>query len=293
LPIFEISGEKVKKVARGEFANESELHKLVDDNLDEILGITFLASEYKIPNGRIDTLGIDEDGVPIIIEYKWGKDLSAIIQGLFYLDWIKQSKKSFELIVKDKIGKSRKVNWSVEPRLIIIAQSFNLKELSAINHVIPTVELMRYALDGKILSIENLNYTKRKEKTKPSSKDEDKVTYELEDVVRMSNSDVQEVFWKMREFIRGLSEEVREIVRAGYCDYRTTSTFASVNFQKNGLKIFIKVGKQECRDPQKLTKTVPSTYGYGKLSRVFTITNENQIESAVELIKQAYHFVSG
>ena len=281
------------KVARGKFTNEAELHKLVENNLDEILGITFLASEYPIPNGRIDTLGIDEDGVPVIIEYKWGKELGAIIQGLFYLDWIMQNKKPFESIVKDKIGSKTHVNWSVQPRLIIIAQSFDVKELSAINQVSPTVELKRYTLDGKFLSIENMNFVKSKKKSKLSSKDEDSLTYDLQEIVIKSNNDVQKIFWQLRELILGLSEDVWERVGAGYCDYRTTSTFVAVHFQKKLLKIYLKLGKQKFRDPQELTKEVPRSYGFGNLSQVFNIAKENQIESAMELIKQAYHFVNG
>jgi RecB family endonuclease NucS len=42
-------------------------------NLNPLLGIYFLASEYstgKTHGGRIDTLGLDENDFPVIIEYK-------------------------------------------------------------------------------------------------------------------------------------------------------------------------------------------------------------------------------
>jgi len=45
----------------------------MEQNLDTLLGVTFLASEYatgKTHGGRIDTPGIDENGFPVIIEYK-------------------------------------------------------------------------------------------------------------------------------------------------------------------------------------------------------------------------------
>jgi len=54
------------------------------------LGIKFLASEYstgKIYGGRIDTLGIDENGCPVIIEYKRALNENVINQGLFYPDF--------------------------------------------------------------------------------------------------------------------------------------------------------------------------------------------------------------
>jgi hypothetical protein len=114
MPLYKIlpDGQTLQQVARNEFSNEAELHHLVENNLQVLLGVRLIAREYPIPNGRIDTLGLDEDGIPVIIEYKWKKELSAVVQGLFYLDWVLQNKKPFESIVRDKLGKDVGVNWS-------------------------------------------------------------------------------------------------------------------------------------------------------------------------------------
>ncbi len=52
---------------------EKPLQTLIENNLDPLLGIRFLASEHstgKTHAGRIDTLGLDENQFPVIIEYK-------------------------------------------------------------------------------------------------------------------------------------------------------------------------------------------------------------------------------
>ena len=36
----------------------------------------------------MDTLGLDENGCPVIIEYKRATNVNVIKQGLFYLDWL-------------------------------------------------------------------------------------------------------------------------------------------------------------------------------------------------------------
>ena len=90
MPLFKIlPGEKVENVKRVHFNKEKELQELVELNMSKFFGIEFLETEYPIPNGRIDSLCIDESQTPVIIEYKKHKDLSAIIQGLFYIDWLK------------------------------------------------------------------------------------------------------------------------------------------------------------------------------------------------------------
>ncbi len=52
---------------------EKELQQLIESNMEAFLGVRFLATEYntgKTHRGRIDSLGLDENGCPVIIEYK-------------------------------------------------------------------------------------------------------------------------------------------------------------------------------------------------------------------------------
>ena len=42
---------------------------IFEKNLEALLGVRFLASEFMTTNGgRIDTLGLDENGCPVILE---------------------------------------------------------------------------------------------------------------------------------------------------------------------------------------------------------------------------------
>ncbi len=69
---------------------EKPLQTLIEANLDTLLGIRFLATEYstgKTHAGRIDSLGLDENNCPVILEYKRSVGENVINQGLFYLDW--------------------------------------------------------------------------------------------------------------------------------------------------------------------------------------------------------------
>jgi len=190
-----LEGTKLEKIRRKEFVNERELQNLIEENLHILIGVRLIASEYPIPNGRIDTLGLDEDNTPVIIEYKWKKDLSAIVQGLFYLNWIMENKKPFESIVKDKLGKEVNVNWSYQPRLIIIAQDFDIKELSAINLMGPNVELRKYSLYDGLFNIENVNIVKDKPSSKIiNDKSSSEIQYNLEHLLNKASPLIQEIF---------------------------------------------------------------------------------------------------
>ncbi|MBB5937659.1 RecB family endonuclease NucS [Streptomyces zagrosensis] len=56
---------------------EADVQGFVETHMETLLGVRFLASEYStgpVHGGRIDSLGLDENGSPVIVEYKRGVD---------------------------------------------------------------------------------------------------------------------------------------------------------------------------------------------------------------------------
>ncbi len=148
MPIFKIENKKVKQIKTVQFRNEKELQSLIEDNLEEIFGIKFIETEFSTGQkhgGRIDTLGLDENNNPVIIEYKWGEKENIINQGLFYLDWLVDHKGDFQILVEKRLGKKVKIDWG-QPRLILVAFSFNKYDKHAINSMAENIELWTYLL---------------------------------------------------------------------------------------------------------------------------------------------------
>src|SRR5690554_2659284 len=87
--LFKIKNFSVSKLETIHLGKEKDIQKLFENNLSTILNIDFIATEYSTSfGGRIDTLGIDKDGAPIIIEYKRNQNDNVINQGLSYLKWL-------------------------------------------------------------------------------------------------------------------------------------------------------------------------------------------------------------
>jgi hypothetical protein len=184
----------------------------------------FLEPEYSIPNGRIDSLCIDESGTPVIIEYKKKKDLSAIIQGLFYIDWLRTNRRTFEMIVREKIGNEITVDWRTSPRLLIIAEEFDQKETSAINQINTSVELIKYSYYGELVSFEQINVPKSASsysdynKVSPDIKiEEEPIT--LESVMNKGSVSVKVIISQLREYIFSISDEIDERVKSSMISY--------------------------------------------------------------------------
>ena len=91
-------------------------------NLEPLFGVRFVATEFTTGQkhrGRIDTLGLDQDGSPVIIEYKLTSNDNVINQGLFYLDWLMDHRGDFEFAARSRLG-DVDVVWAA-PRLILLA----------------------------------------------------------------------------------------------------------------------------------------------------------------------------
>ena len=60
---------------------EADVQGLVEAHMQTLLGVRFLASEYStgpVHGGRIDSLGLDENGSLVIVEYKRGVDAGVL-----------------------------------------------------------------------------------------------------------------------------------------------------------------------------------------------------------------------
>src|SRR5215472_12907226 len=125
LKLFRIDNGTAVELQGAALALERSLQVLIERNMEALFGVRFIASEHstgKKHGGRIDSLGIDENGSPVIFEYKRSVNENVISQGLFYLDWLMDHRGEFELLVIKKLGKgvADSIDWSA-PRLLCIA----------------------------------------------------------------------------------------------------------------------------------------------------------------------------
>ena len=146
--LFAVRPDGVSELAPAFVQIEKSLQTLFEQNLESLLGIRFLASEYStgpIHGGRIDSLGVDEDGSPVIIEYKRTINENVINQGLYYLDWLMDHRKDFQWLVLERLGQeaAEKIDWS-GPRLLCIAGDFTRYDEHAVKQINRNIELLRY-----------------------------------------------------------------------------------------------------------------------------------------------------
>ncbi len=278
MPLFDLNQTPVKMVKIKRVDNEQEIHKLISDNLETILGVKFLASEYPFSDGRIDTLGIDDNNSPVIIEYKKTKSSDVILQALFYKNWLVDHKADFKLLCREKLGENVQIDWS-NPRVIIIAQEFNKWDKFAIQQMGGNIELKEYKLyEDNRLYLEDL-VVKEEKPGKPGEIPKDIESYIKN---RQPRDDVEAIFRMLIQKIEEISTDIRSIVAKTVISYRTTRNFASVQLYKTVVRVHLTFG--EVPEQTGVFSKVDPNRKHCHLD----VKDGSKIDVALKMIRKAY-----
>jgi predicted transport protein len=302
MPLYQIKQQRVSQVKPSSFKNERELQKLFEANLEALLGVRFVASEFTTGDrqrGRIDSLGIDQDGTPVIVEYKKTGKENVINQGLFYLDWLVDHKGDFTLAAQQALGNDIEIDWS-SPRLILVAESFSEYDKYAVNRIGANIQLWTYRRYGEdFLFLESIFATtsqkeSRKEKaTEPETvieETEEEIIYTLDDHLKGKPEDVKILFDALREKVFALNAEGDIIEKPNkiYISYKHGKNFCEIRPQSKEVKIWLDIGFSELDDPKKLSRDVSQVGHYGTGEVETKLGNLSELDDVMHLIEQSY-----
>jgi hypothetical protein len=142
---------------------EVQVQKEFEKNLEKLddTGLIHIGSFIPIGVGVMDTLAIDSDGKPVILEFKKSNANSrdALIQGMDYWSYCTRHFNQLKNIIESKLKDTSKklgAEISNEFRLIIVAGDFDERLLRAASALACEVMLLSYRLlkqDNKVLII--------------------------------------------------------------------------------------------------------------------------------------------
>lgn len=300
IKLFKVSNGTAQELQGTSIAIEKTLQMMIENQLEVFLGVRFLASEYstgKSHGGRIDTLGIDEDGSPVIIEYKRAVNENVINQGLFYLDWLMDHKGEFELHVLKKLGKEAadSIDWSA-PRLLCIASDFTKYDEYAVQQINRNIELMRYRRYGnELILFELVNATTAQEQTVNTSENGSKhkgvaVSKTATKMLEQAPPDIQNRFESLKAFLLALGDDVQMKVLKQYFAFRRIKNFACVEIlpQTKKIIIWVKVDPSSIQLEKGFTRDVHDIGHYGTGDLEITIQNDDDLKRAESLLLKSY-----
>ena len=293
MSIYNIKNSKVTKLSKESFKNERQLQTFVENNLENLLNIHFLSSEYTTSSkhgGRIDTLGLDENNSPVIIEYKWGEKDNIINQGLFYLDWLVDHDGAFQILVQKKLKKDIKVDYG-SPRLILIAQNFNKYDTYAINRMAENIELYSYTkYEKNIFELKLVASSQAKSSNKKQITKIKYANYSIENYFKNKPKKIREIFNVLQEKILSLETDqpIKEFPRRHYIAYKTNKNFVETLVQTNTIKVYIDLPINKVDDPKKIVEDVSTIGRLATGSSCIKLSNIEEVDYVIQIIKQSY-----
>ena len=303
MPLYQMKQQKTQQIKPSSFKNEKELQKMFEANLEELLGARYVASEFTTGDrqrGRIDTLGIDQDGTPVIIEYKKTAKENVINQGLFYLDWLVDHKGDFTLAAQEQLGKNIEIDWS-SPRLILVAESFSEYDKYAVNRIGANIQLWTYRKYGNdFLFLDSIFATTsqkspKKDKTETPTTDDDQpveadAIYTLEYHLSQKPAETKSLFEALQEKIFLLNDDSDIIEKPNkiYISYKHGKNFCEIQIQANRLKIWLDIPHAELDDPNKLSRDVSKIGHHGTGVTETNLSELSELDTVMYLVEQSY-----
>lgn len=305
LKLFRIDDGGAVELEGRAAALEKSLQELMERNLEAMLGIRFLASEFSTGpkhGGRIDSLGLDENGTPVILEYKRARNENVINQGLFYLDWLMDHQADFRWLVMERLGKEAadSIDWS-SPRLLCIAGDFTRYDVHAVQQMDRAIELMRYRRFGdELLLLEWINPTPSETRTTeakpapslpPGGTPATKATYKsVSQYLEESPQDLQDLYDELKTTLTSLGDDIQIKVTHFYIAFKRLKNFACVEVhpKKGCLTAYLKVNPDEVALEDDFTRDVRNVGHYGTGDLEVILRSRADLDRAHDLFLRSY-----
>ncbi len=299
MKIYSLQKQRLSEIKENPFKLEREIQNLFENNLDELMGLTFVKSEFSIKNKRIDTLAFDKQtNAFVIIEVKRDKNLSVVDQGFTYLSLMLENKADFIVeyneCLKGKLTRDD-VDWT-QSRVAFISTAFTENQIQATNFkdiAIELWEVKQYANNlivvlpiKKTNSAASIKPVMQKNQALKKVSEEIKV-YTEDDLLNLGSDETRELYFKFKDAVLNLADDMQVIVNKQYIAFKKGINILCVVIQKKQIRMWIGVKAGLLDDAKGLAKDVSNVGHWGTGDYEVAVTNDKDLEYIMSLVKQA------
>jgi predicted transport protein len=298
MPIYKNQNNKLTEIVEVPFQFEREIQRVFEGNLETVMSLTFVKSEFTIKNKRIDTLAYDtQSNAFIIIEYKRDKNLSVVDQGFTYLSLMLENKADFIIEYNETLKQSLKrddVDWS-QTRVAFVSTSFTENQVLATNFKDIAIELWEVKrLENDLFSVTPIKKTRAAESIKPLTQQNQVLTkvigeikvYTEDEHIAASTEEIAELYAKFKNAVLNLADDIEIKPTKLYVAFKKGKNLIDFTLQKKSLKMCVNAKYGTIEDTKGLAKDVSSIGHYGNGDYEIQVTNDNDLEYIMSLVKQ-------
>lgn len=282
------------------FRFEKDIQTLVEKNVNILLHLEFIRSEFSLNNFRIDTLAFDiETKSFVIIEYKRDKNFSVIDQGYAYLSLMLNNKADFILEFNESRQTTLKrsdVDWS-QSRVIFISPQFTNYQREAINFKDLPIELWEIKrFENETISFEQIQKSSAKESIKTISRSDKTVeevnkeikVYTEQNHLQKVDFETRELYENVKERLMSLADNITMQPKKQTIDFRIgNNIFCDIILQNKKLKIYVNLKSGDLQDQKEIARDVSNVGHWGNGSYEIKLTDLDDIDYIISLLKQS------
>lgn len=302
MPIYKQTGNKLQTVKELRIDLEKTVQTLVEANISDIFGLSFVCTEYPLNNLRIDTLAFDEEQNSfVVIEYKKDRSFSVIDQGYAYLALLLNNKADFVLEYNEKCKKNLRkddIDWS-QSKVIFVASSFTKYQQEAMGFQDLPIELWEVKqYDNDLVLFNELRASEKSEsiKTIAKGKNAEVVSreikqYSLEDHFRPDWTASKELFDELVAQMQQLDQRFEAHPKKNHIGFRIGNrNVISVGVGKSRLRVDLQRTKPEdIKDPEKRMRYLENSFkNWNQHVSVVNIVNADDLNYVMMLVRQVY-----
>ncbi len=293
-------GQQLDFIKELSFKYEKDIQNIIEKNLNSLLHLEFIRTEFALNNFRIDTLAFDKENKSfVIIEYKRDKNFSVIDQGYAYLSLMLNNKADFILEFNESQQSTLKrndVDWT-QSKVIFVSPFFTNYQREAINFKDLPIELYEIKrFENETISFEQIQKSSAKESIKTVSRNNEIVetvskevkVFTEQDHLQKVDFETRELYEQVKERLIGLDDNVTTQPKKQTIGYKIDNNiFCDVVLQGKGLKIYVNLKSGDLQDQKQIARDVSNVGHWGNGSYEIKLSDLDDIDYILSLLKQA------
>lgn len=300
MKLYHSDSNVLSNVKEKPFKLEREIQSVFENNLELIMDLKLVKSEFSIKNKRIDTLAYDPSSKAfIIIEYKRNKNISVVDQGFTYLSLMLENKADFIIEYNETLNgnlQRNDIDWS-QTRVVFVSTSFTDNQKTATNFkdiAIELWEVKRY--ENGLVSINEIKKSKSAESIKPitsANTELQSVTREIkvyteEDHLSNKSDEIKELYETFRDAILNLADDIEVEPKKLYIAFKKDRNIVDIVLLRNKIRLFLNMPFESLDDPKLLAIDMTNRGHWGNGDCELEIRSTQNIEYILSLVKQAF-----
>lgn len=297
--LFNVDNGILEEIKELPFESEKELQTLCENNLQNLINLDFIDTEFVVAGFRLDTVAFDRDANAfVIIEYKNQKITSVIDQGYTYLATMFNHKADFVLRYNKKFKTNKDLkdfDWS-QSKVIFICPTFTKYQIHSINfkdlpielwkikqyqnHTISFEQIISANSDESIKSIAPILDTDVNQEVSKETK-----TYSEKELLSVADSNIIDLYNELKEYILGLDDNISIKPTKLYIGFnRGRKSIVSIKLQKKSLILWMNTDPNSLNDPKNIIKDVTKIGHHGNGNSQIQISNSRDIGYIEDLL---------